>query len=80
MPEIGDSDSSDDEDPEVLHKKYGYGRQDTRDQMRTRRLDREEEQRIAVGEIAIAITVATPLHCQRHVEINCLSQNLSKQR
>ena len=25
MPEIVDSDSSDDEDPEVLHKRYGYG-------------------------------------------------------
>ena len=54
MPKIGDSDSSDDEDPKVLHKRYGYGWQDIRDKRTTRRLDREEEQRIAVGEIAVA--------------------------
>lgn len=31
MPEIGLSDSSDDEDPEILHRKYGYGWLDVRD-------------------------------------------------
>ena len=54
MPEIVHSDLSDDEDPEVLQKKYGYGWQDIWDKRRTRRLDKEEEQRIAVGENAVA--------------------------
>ena len=36
MPEIVDSASNDNEDPEVLHKKYGYGWQDIRDKRRTR--------------------------------------------
>ena len=60
MPEIGFSDSSDDEDPEILHKRYGYGWQDIRDKRRTKRLDREEEQRIAVGEIAVARLIDAP--------------------
>ena len=54
MPEIVDSDSSDDEDPEVLHKKYGYGWQDIRDKRRTRIFDKEEGQQIAVGEMVVA--------------------------
>ena len=49
MPEIGYSDSSDDEDPEILHKKYWYGWQEIQDRRRTSRLEKEEEQRIAVG-------------------------------
>ena len=60
MPEIGDSDPSHDEDLEILHKRYGYGWQDIRDKRRTRRLDREEEQRIAVGEIAVARLIGAP--------------------
>ena len=62
MPEIVDSDSSDAEDPEVLHRKYGSGWQDIRDKRRTRRLDKEEEQRIAVGEVAVADFIGAPIH------------------
>ena len=62
MTEIVDSDSSDDEDPEVLHKKYGYGLQDILDKRRTRILDREEEQRIDVGEIAVADLIDAPIN------------------
>ena len=62
MPEIVDSDSSEDEDPEVLRKKYGYGWQDIRDKRRTRRLDTEEEQRIAIGEMAVSDCIDAPIN------------------
>ena len=34
MPDICDSDSSEDVDPEVFHGKYGFGWQDIRDKRR----------------------------------------------
>ena len=48
--------------PRLFTKKYGYGWQDIRDKRRTRRLDREEEQRIAVGQIAVAKLIDAPIN------------------
>ena len=42
MPEIHDSDSTDDEDPEGLHREYGYGWQDIRDKTSSKRMAKEE--------------------------------------